>query len=172
MRRLIRNSILSLLVLSATSKVHAQSVQPSPAEQRANRLHHRAVELQSDPEQLLEAARLHRREANLRASGDPRGLTCLTLASYLTLYAGRPGDARFIMEQVADEALYQGDAYRAAKAYVEAAFMADRQGKGEDVRKYADRAKLLANAPGVSSAQREEVLARLSYSLAAASAKD
>ena len=177
MSRLIGSLTVMVVGVALATTANAQTALRSAqagtsAERRADGIHQRALGLHANPGQLEEAARLHRMEAKLRKPGDARAFDCLSLASYLMVYAGRTREARYIIEQAAKDALQRGDVHQAAKAYVEAAFIAERQGKPRDIRMYAEQVQLLVQAPGVTGAQREALLNRLSYPLAAAGVKN
>lgn len=171
----IRHSLeTAALTLALAASASAQAIAPAvdPKDQQADQMHARALAMHANPDRLQEAARLHRFEAKLRKEGDKRAFDCLSLASYLLIYSGRLKDARYVMEQAAQEATKRGDVLQAAQAYVEAAFIAEKQKKYSDVIKLADRARELSRAPGMTVAQRDAILNRLSYPLAAASVRN
>jgi hypothetical protein len=112
---------------------------------KADQLHARALALHAQPGRYLEAARLHRAEAALRAPGDPQAFECLRLSARLLVYAHRLDDARSMMERTANTALARADSTLAAKAFIEAAYIAVKQGRQRDARAFVQRAKTLVD---------------------------
>jgi hypothetical protein len=133
--------LLATLVVLALPQA-ATTLGPNP---KADQLHARALALHSKPGRYLEAARLHRAEAGLRAAGDPQAFECLKLAARLLVYANRVDDARIMMEQTGRGALARADSTLAARAFIEAAFIAVKQGRQRDARALVQRAKTLVD---------------------------
>ncbi|HEX6559524.1 MAG TPA: hypothetical protein VF021_08675 [Longimicrobiales bacterium] len=135
----------------------------SDATVRADALHDQAVQMQSDPLMLSEAARLHISEASMRAGFDASAIDCLTLAGNLYVAARRPFDARHAFEQSADRALSVGDLQRAAMLYINASFAAQREGNMDEMARLGRKADLLASSPLLSQAQRAEIHRRITH---------
>jgi hypothetical protein len=159
----------TLLLGSATAaptRAHAQTVAKplvSPgANRRAFALHEEAVALHAEPPRAADAARLHVASARLRGANDPQAVNCLAQAAHLYSYSNRPMAARKTMEQAAERALVMGDVARAARAYTEAAFLADKQGNESETWRLGSKAVLLANSPLLDGEQRSWVLSRIS----------
>ncbi len=80
-----------------------------------------------------DAARLHRRSAELRDADDPLGFRCLKEAAALAYATGDRSGARADMADAAAHALARGDLREAGLAYVDAAWIAQEQGKPRQV---------------------------------------
>ncbi len=93
------------------------------------------------------AATLFRRAAELRPSSDPVGVDDLLQAARLAYYHGDKGDAVRDFEAAGRRALALGDVIAAANAFVDAAWVADENGRGAKALDLVDRARLLANSP-------------------------
>jgi tetratricopeptide (TPR) repeat protein len=131
---------------------------------RADSLHAAALEVQNDAAGFERAARMHVAESRLRVAGDPSGTECLIWAGHLFYAAGLPLEARRTIELAGNRALENGDIERAARAYLDAAIVAQRQGQGSEVRRLAEKAALLAESPLLSAPQRESINRRISRS--------
>lgn len=128
---------------------------------RADSLHEEALKLQEDPARAVDAARLYKDEAKLRPKDDPGAVDHLMLASHLLFIANRPLDARRTLEDAAERALGAGDVQRAALAFIEAAFVADRAGNKEEAQRLGHRAELLSVSEYLTPEQRQEITRRL-----------
>jgi len=125
-----------------------QPARPQDNHLKADQLHARALALHAQPNRYLEAARLHRSEAALRAPNDPQAFECLRLAARLLVYAHQLDDARSMMERTAQTALARADSTLAARALIEASYIAVKQGRQRDARSFVQRAKsLVGNLP-------------------------
>lgn len=156
--------LMSGLVLGmATLGVAQVAEKSSDAALRADALHDQALQMQSNPTMLSEAARLHMQEAEMRASFDASAIDCLTLAANLYVAAKRPFDARHAFEQAADRALSVGDLQRAALLYVNASFAAQREGNAQETTRLGRKADLLTSSPLLSDVQRAEIHRRITH---------
>ena len=170
-QKLITIAILSAL---ATVPARVQSQTAKSAEQvsrtaYALELEQRANELHADPARAGEAARLHRKSAHLRSANDPDAVESLAMAGYLFHYAKRPVDARRSMEEAADRALAMGDVFRAARAYVEAAFFAEGQQDRAATARLGQKALLLAGSSRITEEERASIRNRIRTSSTLAS---
>lgn len=93
------------------------------------------------------AASLFRRAAELRPSSDPVAVQDLIQAARLSYYHGDKGDAVRDFEAAGQRALALGDVIVAANAFVDAAWVADANGRSERALNLVGRARLLANSP-------------------------
>src|SRR5882724_13666999 len=84
---------------------------------KADSLHEAAVALVA-AHRWRDAARLHRRSAELRAPDDPLGFRCLTEAAALAYASKDRSAAREDMADAAGHALARGDLRAAALAYL------------------------------------------------------
>ena len=93
------------------------------------------------------AASLFRRVAELRPSSDPAAVQDLIQAGRLSYYRGDNGDAVRDFEAAGQRALALGDVIVAANAFVDAAWIADANGRSARALDLVGRARLLANSP-------------------------
>jgi hypothetical protein len=110
-----------------------------------------------------DAARLHRRSAELRAPDDPQGFRCYQAASQLGYAVGNLSGSRTDMTRAANQALTRGDLLNAALAYVDAAWVAQAQNKPSKVWDLGRRAEMLAASPLLGSADRRAILGRIKH---------
>ena len=132
-------------------------------------LEQRAQALHVDPARASDAARLHRQSAHLRSANDPEAVESLAMAAHLFNYSKRPLAARNTMEEAADRALAMGDVFRAARAYVEAAFFADAQQDRVETARLGRKALLLAGSSRMTDEERTSIRNRIRTSSALAS---
>jgi hypothetical protein len=108
-----------------------------------------------------DAARLHRRSAELRPAEDPMGFQCLSEAAALIYAAGDRSAARGDLARAADHALARGDLRNAALAYLDAAWIAHEQRNPRQVWEFGHRAEMLAESPLLGSTDRAAILQRI-----------
>jgi hypothetical protein len=108
-----------------------------------------------------DAARLHRRSAELRPAEDPMGFQCLSEAAALVYAAGDRSAARGDLSLAADHALARGDLRSAAMAYLDAAWIAQEQRNPRHVWELGHRAEMLAESPLLGSTDRAAILQRI-----------
>lgn len=128
---------------------------------RADSLHTEALRMQQEGGRLLDAARLYKEEAKLRLRDDPSAVDNLLLASQLLFVANRPLEARRTLEDAGDRALGAGDVPRAALAFIEAAFIADKEGNKAETQRLGHRAEMLSVSELLTDQQRQEILRRI-----------
>jgi hypothetical protein len=129
---------------------------------RADSLHEAAVALVT-AHRWRDAARLHRRSAELRGADDPLGFRCLTEAAALAYASGDRSAARSDMADAAGQALARGDLRAAALAYLDAAWIAQEQKDPRRVWELGHRAELLADSPLLGPADRDAILRRIRH---------
>lgn len=109
-----------------------------------------------------DAARLHRRSAELRAPDDPLGYRCMTEAAALAYASNDRSAARNDMAEAAGQALARGDLRAAALAYLDAAWIAQEQKNPRQVWELGHRAEMLAASPLLAASDRAAILQRIS----------
>jgi hypothetical protein len=127
---------------------------------RADSLHEAAVALVT-AHRWGDAARLHRRSAQLRDADDPLGFRCLKDAAALEYATGDRSSARTDMAAAAGQALARGELREAALAYLDAAWIAQEQKNPRQVWELGHRAEMLADSPLLAAADREAILRRI-----------
>jgi hypothetical protein len=127
---------------------------------RADSLHEAAVALVA-AHRWRDAARLHRRSAQLREADDPLGFRCLKEAAALEYAAGDRSGARADLAAAAGQALARGDLRAAALAYLDAAWIAQEQKNPRQVWELGHRAEMLADSPLLGAADRAAILQRI-----------
>jgi hypothetical protein len=145
----------------AQSRTSIKSSQPVDRITRATELQKQAVALHGQPARAAEAARLHKQSAYSRNRNDPEAVQSLAMAAHLFGYAKRPIEARRTMEEAAERALAMGDVVRAAQAYVEASFFADKQENRAEMERLGRKALLLAGSPLLAADQRDAIMKRI-----------
>lgn len=126
----------------------------------ADSLHEAAAALVA-AHRYRDAARLHRRSAELRAADDALGFRCLSEAAALAYAAGDRSVARADMAKAAGHALTRGDLRTAALAYLDAAWIAQEQRNARQVWELGHRAEMLAESPLLGAADRAAILRRI-----------
>lgn len=127
---------------------------------RADSIQAEAFMYQTDG-RYTEAARLYKDAAKLRPRDDPGAVDNMMLAANLLFVANRPLEARRMLEDAAERALAAGDVERGARAFIEAAFIADKQGNKAETSRLGHRAEMLSVSPQLTPAQRQEIARRL-----------
>jgi hypothetical protein len=127
---------------------------------RADSMHEAAVALVA-AHRWGDAARLHRRSAQLRDAEDPLGFRCLKDAAALEYATGDRSGARADLAAAAGQALARGDLREAALAYIDAAWIAQEQKNPRQVWELGHRAEMLADSPLLGAADRAAILRRI-----------
>ncbi len=139
-------------------KVHAGSSKiANPA---ADALSAQAREHYATPKRWREAARLHRRAAELHGD-DPQAVAQWRMAAWLYGASRDYASARAMMERAGDQAASVGDIDAAANAYVDAALFAINDGREDRLPTLVQRARVLADAPLLPEARRSAILQRI-----------
>ena len=149
------------ITTQAAAQVSAKASVPPSRTARAIELQEQAIALHAQPARAVDAARLHKQSAYLRNRNDPEAVQSLAMAAHLFGYAKRPIEARRTMEEAADRALAMGDVVRAAQAYVEASFFADKQKNRQEAERLGRKALLLAGSPLLAAEQRSAIMKRI-----------
>jgi hypothetical protein len=127
---------------------------------RADSLHEAAAVLVA-AHRWRDAARLHRRSAQLREADDPLGFRCLKDAAALAYAAGDLSGARTDLASAAGQALARGELRSAALAYLDAAWIAQEQKNPRQVWELGHRAQMLADSPLLGATDRAAILHRI-----------
>lgn len=127
----------------------------------ADSIRQHAIELQAAPATFYQAALAYKDAARYRAATDPTAVGDLILAGHLLNAAGQPQEALATLEEGAERARSLGDVVRAAKVYLDAAFVADALDRGDDVQRLGTSAEMLASSPLLSDEQRKDILRRV-----------
>ncbi len=120
----------------------------------------RAVALEARAMQashLTAAARLREQAAELRAPGDPKGVSDLLIAASARYHSGSSTYARQLYVRAAERALADGDVEVAARGFILAALVANKQHDAAALELKA-RAERLAGSPLLTEAQRRQIL--------------
>lgn len=154
---------LLLLTLGLPAAASAQYQLPVLVSSfKADSLHEAAVTLAQTTHRYRDAAGLHRRSAALRSTDDPLAYRCLTEAAALAYASKDRSAARADMAKAAAQALARGDLRAAAEAYLDAAWIAQEQGKTRQVWELGHRAEILADSPYLNASERSAILQRIS----------
>ncbi len=157
---------LLLLTLGLPVSLSAQYQLPGLVSSfKADSLHEAAVTLAHTTHRWRDAASLHRRSAALRTAEDPLAYRCLTEAAALAYASKDRSAARADMTKAAAQALARGDLRAAADAYLDAAWIAQEQGKTGQVYELGRRAEILADSPYLGSSDRTAILRRINRSV-------
>lgn len=155
-------SVLTLVSTGVTAQTAIKSSEPRVGKlARAIEYEERARALHSKPERAAEAARLYRWSAQLREPTDPNAVASLALGAYMFGYAGLTSEARQTMELAGERALQVGNVERAAQAFVDAAFYAEKEKRPGQVDRLGRKALLLAGSHHLTSAQKGTIRARI-----------
>lgn len=127
---------------------------------KADSLHEAAAALVAEG-RWRDAARLHRRSAELRAAEDRLGFRCLLEAAALAYHTRDRSAARADMAKAAFHALARGDLRSAALAYLDGAWIAQEQKNPRQVWELGHRAEMLAESPLLSAADRAVIQGRI-----------
>jgi len=155
----ITGALLASLALPAAAAAQYQLPTLTSAA-RADSLHQAAAALVT-AHRYGDAARLHRRSAQLRDADDPLGFRCFKDAAALEYAAGDRTGARTDMAAAAGQALARGDLREAALAYVDAAWIAQEQKNPRQVWELGHRAEMLADSPLLSASDRLAIMQRI-----------
>lgn len=159
-RHLLTAAIFTAALISPTMGT-AQTLVSSPIV-TANELHERAAALYETPARWREAAHILRQECELRSVDDPQAFGCFDMSAKLFFYVGDLTDARGMMAKAAEQALANGDVVQAANAYVNTAFIAQKQGNSSKLAAFRRKAELLASSPLLTAGQSSAIVDRLS----------
>jgi hypothetical protein len=146
-----------------TASAHVTRDSTDDVTREAEQLHMRAIALiaRNEISSNREAARLHRKAAELRGVGDSLAVRCLFEAGYLFYGTMDLEESRAALLLGADRAAEIGDVVRAARGYLDAASVSRELNDGATQRTLMTKARLLARSPLITDEQRAEILRRL-----------
>ena len=152
---------LAALALTAGT-ASAQASAPADADRSAEAaaLLQDAREAAQDRSEWGKASVLYRKVADLR-SDDPEAAEHYRKAGTFAYYAGREGRAVENLTRAAETALSWGDVAGAARSYLDAAWVAYKDGDGARTLDLAHRAERLARSPLLPRSDRAQLLSRI-----------
>jgi hypothetical protein len=154
-------AVATALALPAATRAQQplDPIQVSARTAEADRLDARAQDYETSGSRRKwgKAAGLRERAADLRAPEDPRGFSSLQMAAFLRHAISQREAALGLMQRAGDQAIARGDVYNAARAYVDAAYIANEMRDVEDVRAFIAKGTLLMHSPLLSDPQREQL---------------
>ena len=140
--------------------VQIESGESAARNTEADALETEALRNYGSPSHWIEAARLHRRAAALRAD-DPRAVESWRLAAWAYSAAGDQGVARTMMEKAAERAAAAGDVESAANSYIDATLIALEGMRSDRVPDLIRKTRVLASSPLLSADRRASILRRI-----------
>ena len=128
---------------------------------RARALREEAESLYSEPKQWRKAARLLERSADLRTDTDPEAYACLLAAGRIRAAIGDDAAAQQTLQRAGAHAAARGAVADAATAWIDAAYVAAKQGETATAMSLFARAELLLESPLLEATQRDALRRRL-----------
>lgn len=144
----------------ALDPVQVRAAASSTANPEADAIAREAADRYGTPKRWREAARLHRRAAEIHGD-DAQAVPQLRMAAWLYSASGDLASARSMMERAGDRAAAVGDIDAAANAYVDAALFAIEEGRDDRLPALVQRARVLADAPLLPQTRRAAILQRI-----------
>jgi hypothetical protein len=127
---------------------------------KAEKLESEARDAASDRESFGDAIRLYREAADLRGD-DPGAIADLIMAGKLAYYVGHKGQAVDHLARAGEIALEWGDVLTAAQSFLDAAWVADREGDDAEAYELGRRAEKLSASPLIQRQERVSILNRI-----------
>lgn len=161
-----REGVLIAVLAAATTAgdLQAQSMAPAGDEavrtEQARSLESQAGEAARTQSSFGKAARLYREAAEAR-SGQPEAVQDLMMAGALSYYTGREGQAIRDLVKAGELALEWGDVMTAAQAFLDAAWVAGKDGRTDDATELGRRAERLSASPLIQRQERSAILSRI-----------
>jgi hypothetical protein len=162
----LKAMVLGTVLLAAPTSVEAQiyplmlSVE-EPTDTRALQMEAEAIRLETERDRWDDAADLYRQAARLRDAGTLETARNYVKAGRLAYYAGEHRTAMFDLRNAGENAVAAGDVVTAARAYLDAAWIAVDLEEGELARDLTLRASRLTASPLLSQEDREYFQARV-----------
>jgi hypothetical protein len=128
---------------------------------RADSLHEEALRAQEEVENWERAGALFMEEADLRAADDPGAVDLMIVAANLFRAAGLTMRATQALSAAGSHAEASGDLMRAARAYLDAAYVAQLEGDDRALRDFVGKADALAESPLLSDGERAQIRRRI-----------
>lgn len=158
--------VLGTVLVAAPATAEAQifplmlSVE-EPADTRVLEMEAEAIRLETDKDRWDDAADLYRQAARLRDAGTLEAARNYVKAGRLAYYAGEHRTAMFDLRNAGENAVAAGDVVTAARAYLDAAWIAVELEQGELARDLTLRASRLTASPLLSDEDRQYFQARV-----------
>lgn len=153
-------ALLAATLAIAPIALHAQTTGPTAETTEVEALRAEATQRAESRDGFLQASLLFRRAADLRGA-HPDAVADRLAAARLAWYAGREGDAIHDLDRAAETALEWGDVMTAASAWLDAAWVAWKDGDSEKALDYATRAERLSHSPLIERRERAAILSRI-----------
>ncbi|HSM35766.1 MAG TPA: hypothetical protein VK837_05140 [Longimicrobiales bacterium] len=128
---------------------------------RADSLHEEALRAQEEVENWERAGALFMEAGDLRAADDPGAVDVMIVAANLFHAAGLTMRATEALSVAGARAEASGDLVRAARAYLDAAYVAQLEGQDAAARSFVQKAEGLAESPLLSDQARMQILRRI-----------
>lgn len=155
---------IAALPVVASAQASLLPIQVTEKQSRAAALDLRAASYEDrDWSRISTAAKLREEAASLRDDSDVLKSASLYWAARDNYYSENTSKARDLMVRSAQHALDVGDVIAAASAFTDAAYISADLKDVANTKLYATKARLLANSPMLSQAQKDDVLSRLAF---------
>jgi hypothetical protein len=155
---------IAAVPMVASAQASLLPIKVTEKQSRAAELDRKAASYEDQDWSRIEAAaRLREQAASLRDDSDVMKSASLYWAARDHYYAQNTSRARDLMIQAAQHALDVGDVIAAASAYTDAAYISADLKDVAGTKLYATKARMLANSPMLSQAQKDDVLSRLAF---------
>lgn len=153
--------IVAFAALGTTSvQVQAQTEQVASNGIEADQLEKEAAGLMADLTNIRRAEKLYRKAADLR--GDhPAAVRSRIMAGQLSFYNGNKTQAVKDLTKAGETALQWGDVVTAAKSFLDAAWVAEKNGRGTLAIELVTRAQRLARSPLMEQSDRSRIESRI-----------
>lgn len=158
-RRVALATIALAVSAGAASAQYATPLRGSDAVD-TEELERRAAEATVEVQDWSKAARLYRQAAEMR-KGEPTAAKHFRKAGLLAYYSGHESDAVRDLTQAGEAALEFGDLTAAARSFLDAAFVAEADGKDRNAFVLAQRAERLAQSPLLAAGDRAALMRRI-----------
>lgn len=156
---LLRLTALTLFV-GICGLVPAHPVAAQDDGDRADALSTDAHRIASDMTRWAEAAQMHEESGLLRMRGDTRAYLSFSHAARLYYYADDLRASEKMFESAGDNALDVGDVYNAAISYLNAAAVAEQNGREREAQKLGWKAERLSRSQLLNDEQRNHLTRR------------
>ena len=155
---------IAALPMVASAQASLLPIKVTEKQSRAAELDRKAASYEdSDWSKIRSAAKMREEAAGLREDSDVLKSASLYWAARDNYYSENTAKARDLMVHSAQQALDVGDVIAAASAYTDAAYISADLKDVSSTKLYATKARMLANSPMLSQAQKSDLLSRLAF---------
>ena len=155
---------IAALPMVASAQASLLPIKVTEKQSRAAELDLRASAYEDhDWSKIRTAAKLREQAAALREDSDVLKAASLYWAARDNYYSENTSKARDLMVLSAQHAMEIGDVIASANAFTDAAYISSDLRDVESTKLYATKARLLANSPMLSQAQKDDLLSRLAF---------